>query len=88
MYAGNAGIRIARDSFGKRGGAQSPRRFGNGRKKLFRIPVPASLILRSRHGFVPSCLAAGEAVVGDLDGMFKDFDGIEGIEQFGFADKG
>ena len=33
-------------------------------------------------------LGAGEAVVGDLDGMFKDFDGIEGIEQFGFADKG
>lgn len=38
---------------------------------------------------VPSfLLGTGEAVVGDLDGMFKDFDGIEGIEQFGFADKG
>ena len=24
-------------------------------------------------------------MAGDLDGMFKDFDGIEGIEQFGFA---
>ena len=38
---------------------------------------------------VPAFLfGAGQAMVGDLNGMFKDFNGIKRIEQFGFADEG
>lgn len=38
---------------------------------------------------VPAFLfGTGKAMVGDLNGMFKDFNGIERIEQFGFADEG
>ena len=78
-------IRIGRDSFGKRGGAQSV--WEREEKAFSESPSrhPLSCGADTVSSFL---LGAGEAVVGDLDGMFKDFDGIEGIEQFGFADKG
>ena len=82
------GIRIGRDSFGKRGVRNPPRRVWEREEKAF-SEFPFRHRLSCGTDTVPSfLLGTGEAVVGDLDGMFKDFDGIEGIEQFGFADKG
>ena len=70
------------------GGRNPPRRFWEREEKAF-SESPSRHPLSCGADTVSSfLLGAGEAVVGDLDGMFKDFDGIEGIEQFGFADKG
>ena len=70
------------------GGRNPPRQFWEREEKAF-SESPSQHPLSCGADTVPSfLLGAGEAVVGDLNGMFKDFDGIEGIEQFGFADKG
>ena len=72
----------------REGGRNPPRRFWEREEKAF-SESPSRHPLSCGADTVSSfLLGAGEAVVGDLDGMFKDFDGIEGIEQFGFADKG
>ena len=71
----------------KEGVRNPPRRVWE-REKAFSEFLSGIAILGGTDTVPSFLLGTGEAVVGDLDGMFKDFDGIEGIEQFGFADKG